>query len=236
MNYKKRLYILILTIVSYFIFNHIYENSTKTDQLSQIYILNKDIVRGELITKDAVKQIEILNSDNNLNRNIYISDEQIGKVVSNNSYNLGQALLKDMVILKNEFINIEDDNELISISINKSDDNVSNQIKKGNIVNIYYTGKSSQVIDLVNKSNFESVVSDLESDGYSTIKIINNTEIINVFDKNGNEIKDNGRGSMNNINEDMEIIDTIMIKTTKEIVMLINNLKKYGTFSVSIKR
>ena len=141
----------------------------------------------------------------------------------------GQILTEDMFIKKEEYISSDNEKEIISIKVSNSDDIASFQVFSGSYINIYYTGKSAQVQNILNQVDGESISSSSQIEGYTTIKLLNEIEVLDVFDKYGNNL-DKKTSAKN----DSSIIDTIMLEVDKSKAMTINNLKNYGEFSVSI--
>ena len=101
-------------------------------------------------------------------------------------------------------------------------------MQKGSIVNIYYTGKLKQSENIISNTQ-ESVISNSLSDGYISTQLLENVKVIATLDKEGNEV---------NVNENKlatsKNIASVLIQTDKINVLKINNLKKYGSFSLSI--
>ena len=62
-----------------------------------------------------------------------------------------------------------------------------------------------------------------ENSGYSIIKILDNVNVLDTFDENGEEVE-------NNIEKD---IDTILVLVSKEDAMKINLIREVATFNVT---
>jgi hypothetical protein len=205
----------------------LYNKFILNDKFIEICVLNKDFKRGDKISEDSIFLLKV----NIENKNIqYLSKEEvIGKILKND-FCQGQLLTKDLIEDKSTYINPSDGKEIVTIPIKNAYDIVSYRIEKGSIVNIYYTGKASQLNNFINSSNLENITSSGTSDSYTTIKILENVKIIDIFDKYGNSIKIDKSDTKN---KDFQI-DAIMVETTKEKVMKISNIKNYGTFNISI--
>jgi hypothetical protein len=228
MKYKKRnIYIIIFSIFTYLLVTFLYNKFILNDKFIEICVLNKDFKRGDKISEDSIFLLKV----NIENKNIqYLSKEEvIGKILKND-FCQGQLLTKDLIEDKSTYINPSDGKEIVTIPIKNAYDIVSYRIEKGSIVNIYYTGKASQLNNFINSSNLENITSSGTSDSYTTIKILENVKIIDIFDKYGNSIKIDKSDTKN---KDFQI-DAIMVETTKEKVMKISNIKNYGTFNISI--
>lgn len=72
-------------------------------------------------------------------------------------------------------------------------------------------------------NNNEKLTIGTIEDGYTVIKILDKTEVLETFDIDGNKIKES----------DYKIIDTVMIAVNKEEAKEINLLREIGTFSIT---
>jgi len=215
MKTKKNLIILIFTIIIYFIFSYVYNNFIISQNMNTVYVLKKDITKGEKITSEDVEKITIkstLNID-------YIKDIKDDIVAINNLYQ-GKILVSQDVKTEKEYISINEGKEMISIKIKATDDTVSNTISKGSIVNIFYTLKKEKITnDLIGIENVEYIQDML------TMKILENVEVIAIYDSEGIEIKNT---------QDTKLIDTLLIQVSKEESIKIKNIKEEGNFSCSL--
>jgi Flp pilus assembly protein CpaB len=73
-------------------------------------------------------------------------------------------------------------------------------------------------------------MSSSNTESFVSASILENIEVIDIYDKNGYKIN-NGRSK-----NEGTIIDTVTIKVDKNMANILNNLKKYGEFSLTIKR
>lgn len=228
MSYRRNLIILIFSILVYFILNFCYKFFFLDSNIKQITILKKDALRGEEITADHIDKISVSNV-NLINEYSILDLNNINGKVLKCKLSKGQILSEDMFVKREEYISSNNEKETISIKISNSDDIASFQVFKGSYINIYYTGKSTQLQNILNQVEAESISSSSQIEGYTTIKLLNEIEVVNVFDKYGNNLD-----IKKSIKNDSSIIDTIMLEVDKTKAMSINNLKKYGEFSVSI--
>ena len=182
---KKHIYIIILSIIVYFILMAINNKIIIKSDYDLGYIVIQDIKRGEIIDKNKISVIKI--SKGGKNNSISFCNSPIDKV-SNCDLNSGQILLEDMVVDKNYYVMPSQDMELVSIKLASTEDESSYQIKKDSIVNIYYTSKTSQIVGLLNNRDFESISTN-GIDGYSTIKLLENIKIVDVYNKNRRELE-----------------------------------------------
>lgn len=225
---RRTIYILIFSIIIYFILNYFYQNIVIKSKLTQIYVLNTNARRGDIINIDNLSILEV--SSDMIEDDYVTKNEEVLNKIAIDNYNSGQILLNSMLIDEDKYISGENLNEIVSLKIEDISDSVSSQIRKGNIVNIYYTGKIGQAKDIINSINNQSIFSGNSTDGYITALLFQNIKVIKVLNKVGVEI------TVSDKNSDNILIDSILIQTSKENILKINNLKKYGIFSLSIIR
>ena len=216
---KKKIYILVLAIIIYFFLNFIYNIVIVKKDYSQVYILNEDILQGEQIVKDKLKLVNIKNSDNK-----YITSLKEEYRATTNIYS-GEILTYNNVKEKAEYLELNKDKEIISIKLENLDDTVSNKITRGSIVNIYYTGMTNQLNETELKTIQKKITSTKKSEGYTTFKLLENISIIGAYDTYGNILEKNSNS----------LISYINIEVDSTVAEIINNLKKYGEFSLTLK-
>lgn len=219
MKFKRNLYMIIIAIILYFSLSFIYNNFVVKSEFIYVYGLTKDVSRGDIINKQDFNKVKIStdNLDNYINK---LPQEGYYK----DDYESGTIMLINMVLSKEEYIRSKENTEVISIQLDTAEDAVSYQISKGNIVNIFYSAKLMDIKNIYNSINKESIISNNLENGYVTIKLLDNIEILNCYDKNGNVTK---KGA---------IAQTILVEVSKDEIVKINNLKNYGKFSISIIR
>jgi hypothetical protein len=217
MKIKRNIYIIVISIVLYFISSYCYENLILKNDYKYIFLLNKNVSRGDLVLESDFVKVKVsgLNSDN------YLS-EYTNKKHYKDDYSEGYIVLNEMIISNDEYINIELNKELVSIKLDFAEDAGSYQIEKGSIVNVFYSAKLSDISEIMNNINKESIISNKLDNGYVTIRLLDNIRIKNCYDKFGK------------VATNSNVIQTILVETSKEDSMKINNLKNYGKFSVSI--
>lgn len=222
--HKRKVMILFISMVIYILLIFAKEQIGKNN-LQDIYVLTKNLSRGEKIDVSNTKKISI----NKLNMDInYV--ENVENAVAKTNLNTGQILTEENIINSNEYSNLDSkDKEIILIKVSNNDTNIHYDISNGSIVNIYYTGRSSQ-LEKMPKNIYESIIeSSSIADGYTTFLLLKEIEIKNVYNRNGEVLN-----KKNNINRDN--IDTISVEVDNNMAMLIENIKKYGTFSLTVKR
>lgn len=217
MGLKKKIIVIILSIIIYFVLNNFYNIFIIKDKLSFAYILNEDVIKGETVNLNSLKKVKISESKEYLQ----IIDENM---IFNKNYCKDTIISNDMFISKDEYKKLNNGKEIVSIKLNFSQDAASYQISKGNTINIYCSAKMIEVTNIIKNINSDNILSnDLES-GYITFKLFENIQIIDCYNKSGSKTsKSNG-----------EIIETILFEVSSEDSIKLNNLKNYANFSVSI--
>ncbi len=231
-KYKRNFIIVFFSILIYFILNFCYNFFFLNSNNKQIiYVLKSDISKGQEINLKDVECLKIYNT--NTLSNIFSIDinKIIGKVAKNDLKE-GQLIKDNLVIEKEAYLKSSNEKELVSIKVSNPEDVASFQIDKDSIINIYYTGKTSQVQNFLKSTQLENLSSSSEIDGYTTIKLLNEVKVINVFDKFGNKLKD--KKEVSSLENESSLVDTVMLDVEKSNVININNLKKYGDFSITL--
>lgn len=206
-NTKRILISFVISLCIVLIFQVIFNNLFKS-QNETIYILNKDIYKGEKITKDDLKSIEV---SNRLDMKDSFNVNYVDKVAIQN-LSKGKVLSSYDIACKEELEETEEKYEYISIEIKNISQAVAYQLKKGDIVNIYFTSK-----DITEESNFESILQNAK-----TIKLLENKKIIGLYDSSGVEI------------ESKEVYNAIILRVTAEEAATISNIREEGSFNISL--
>lgn len=148
---KRKIIFLIILILLNYIFFYLYNLFAITNRYQKIYILNQDIKEGQNI-KDEYFDIEYVKNNNfhfnNKNEEyIFKCDLKKGQILNDTL-----VINKENYKVKKEYINI------------KLNENLNYNIKKGDIVNIYYTSKDKsklilENIEIINSYNKEGIES-----------------------------------------------------------------------------
>lgn len=226
MKYRKYILILVISIVIFFILTYSYNNILNKNEYVEVFILNETLLEGEKIDIQKISKTKI---SLDINKFEFIkSEEELKNMVLKETMYKGSIVLKDNIIDKNEYENGKN-LEYVSIKISSADSSVSYQILQNSLINIYYSGKSSQISDLISSFNKSfSYISSGAQELYMSVNLLENIRVIDTFNKSGISLSDKA-----NLGGDI-LIDTIMIRVDKDTALLINNLKKYGEFSFSI--
>ena len=217
--YKKRVILLFCIIIVYIILSYIYSVMTK-ENLKEVYVITKEVKRGEEITLENSSKIKI---DVDSSQKLYL--ENIENILAKFDLKEGQILSLDNVIKKEEYTNAQNqDNEIVIIDLSDFSSSIQSNLSIGMMVNLYYTGRSSQVENFFNNSNYKKVKSSNISDSYTTVLLLENITVKEVYDKNGKVTNEEGRG------------EKIALEVDNNMAIMTQNIKNYGTFSVTIKR
>ena len=216
--YKKRIIIVFCTIVVYIILNYIY-SKVVNQKLSNVYVIKNDIKRGEKITLENTYKLKI---DAIENKNLY--KKNIENLVANFDLKEGQIINSNNVLTTSEYLNVQDNNEIIVIDLYnlKSDTNIN--LEAGSVINLYYTGKSNQIENFFNNSKYKKIKSSNVSDNYTTVLLLENCIIKEVYDSNGV------------VTDNKNKVHKIALEVENNLAMMIENIKNYGNFNVTIKR
>ena len=226
MKYKKYILILIISIIIFFVLTYVYNNILNKDEYVEVFVLNETVIEGEKIDEGKISKIKILTDINKFD--FIRSDKELKNMVANNTIYKGSIILKSNLIDEVEYKNNKN-LEYVSIKVSSSDNSASYQVLPGSLINIYYSGKTDQINDLISSFNKTfSYISSGMQESYMTVNLLENMYVIDTFNKSGISLNDK-----ENLSGDV-LIDTIMIKVDKDTALLINNLKKYGEFSFSI--
>ena len=217
MKSKRNIYVIILAIVIYFTLSFIYNNFIAKDDFKYVYLLDKKVSRGDAAIESDFVKIKVSGDYSGKYLSAFNSDQ-----VYNNDYLPGYIVSNEMLISNEEYIKIDSHKEVVSIKFNFSEDAGSYQVEKGSIVNIFYSAKLSDVSEIINSINKESIVSNKLENSYVTVKFLEKVKIKNCYDKFGK------------IATNSSVIETVLIEVSQEDSIKINNLKNYGKFSISI--
>lgn len=184
----------------------------------QIYVLiaNREINKNEKLNETMFKKISAPTSVVKLESVLAsINDD----VYAKEKIHEGQILFIEDTGSKEELkiIGKKEGCELVAIKLKGPENAISYQIKKGDSVNLYFTGKYVAALSL---GVYDS--EPIEGKMY-TSKIIENEEILGIYDANG-------------ISSDDERFlkpDTIILSVSTAKAQLINNLRSQGTFDIT---
>lgn len=206
-NTRKILISFMISLCIVLIFQVIFNSMFKLDNKT-IYVLNKDIYKGEKITKEDLKNITVSNKldmkDNfDINYENKVAKENLSK---------GQVLSNENISNKKDLGESGEKYEYVSIEIKNISDAMAYQLKKGDNINVYFTSR-----DIAGKNESGSIVQNTK-----TIKVLENKNIIGVYDSSGNEVVSG------------DVYNAIILRVTNEEAINISNIKEEGKFNISL--
>lgn len=223
MIFKKNLLILIISIFIYFIINYIYQNVVVSNDYIQIYVLNQDVNRGDAIKEEYFDVVNINNSNVSLESTININT--LKEYVFRDSFSKNQILTNDIVLESSLYES--SDLEIITIKFDSIENIAAYKVEKGSIVNVFYTAKYSEISNVIEDIDNQKMYVGEGTLETVTIKLFENINILNAYDKDGNIIKISD-------NTDGEIISTITVEVSKNEALIYNSIKDKGIFSISV--
>ncbi len=220
MRIKERIIILVISLAIYFALAFIYNNIVVKDEYYDMYVLSCDVKRGEKISSDkllcvkykSAERLETINMDNDLENMVFLRD-----------YTKGQVVTNDSVSSEEEFLSLNEEKEIVVIKIAENENNLCSSIKPGDIVNVFVTAKTNELVNIMNGENVESYTSDSVL-GITTVKLLENIEVLKCYDAEGN------------VKKDGEKLQNVMFEVDNDMAIKISNLKTYAEFSLSLSR
>lgn len=226
-NIKKIIIALGISIVIYGISSYVYNEYIK-EPYQSMYVLTRDLAKNEVLKEEYLKEIKTSNIIGNkeyLSKSDLFSKKDI--IVSAYSIRAGQIMTKDVITKKQELDNVEN-YEYMSLDIKSASNGVSYEVKKGSIVNIYYTTKAKTIDTILDTK--EKIYSSSNLDSNVTCKLLEKVEIFGVHSNKGDtysdDVKENSYAN--------RTFDTVVIRVKEVDALLISNLKEQGTFNVTI--
>ena len=112
--------------------------------------------------------------------------------------------------------------ERIALKIKSSENAVAYQIKPKDRIHLYFTGKSTVVRKIFSKYGM-GYDGSVEDSLLQTEKIIEDIEILGIYDESGREYE----------NSNFSKLDTIVIAVDSKTAQFLNNLRTQGTFDIT---
>jgi len=199
----------ILTLIQNKIIN--YEEQIK------VYVANSEIEKESKLNRDNFDECYL---PEGLAKELGVLTKIPGDMYTKTAMYKGQFLIASLIGTKEELKIIEggENKEKISIELNDLASMLSYQIKRGDKVNLYFTGKYEVIERMINKFP-NALIGSL-----STVQILDNEEILGIYDKNG----------INSENEEFLEPNTIIFGVSKEKAEIINNFRSQGEFYLTM--
>jgi len=219
----KKINILIISgisaIILFIVLTVVQSKLIQTENMQAVFVSTTDVFRDTELTKDSYKEIYVPTS-------LVINTDAVTKIddlngkYAKDSINKGQIIFKQDIAKKEELkiIDVENGLERIAVKLKSTDNAVAYQVKPKDRVHLYFTGKGNVIKNVFDKSN--SVKND---NLIQTVKIIENTEILGIYDEVGRSYESSG----------FNRLDTIVIAVSPHNAEIINNLRNQGTFDIT---
>ena len=226
MKFKRNIIILISSIFVFFILRYLNNSIVNVKKYTDVYILNKDVEKGTKLDESYLKKAS-LKKETAQELQTFTNLNSLCNYVSISNMSKGQILTNEVLQNEEEYLVNDKNLELISIKVANSYDFSSYQISRDSVVNLYYTGKTEFTEEVLKNINNYQIISSGDN-GYISLKLLENIKVKNTYDKYGNAVLSSSKKG-----EDV-LIDTIVIEISNNMASVINNLKKYGDFSVTL--
>jgi Flp pilus assembly protein CpaB len=218
---------LVLTIILFNIISLIQSKFINCEPMVKVLVANQNISANRQMDKKMVSERNVPLS---LTTGIKVASnfEDIKNLYTQENMFKGELILKEKLASKDQVkvIEIESGKEKVSIKLESPENALSYQMKAGDNVNLYFTGKidSLKSIGKPVYTAADTTSSDSFYNYLGTVKILENIKILAIVDNQGNIIKNNSKD---------EKPDTIIISVKTDEASLINNLKGQGTFDIT---
>jgi len=207
---------IVFSLILFFVLTIVQKKMIKYEPKVGVLIATQDINIDEKLEEKMFKSVlvpmDVVKTDSVLGK---ISDDMYAKEKIHN----GQILFLEDTGSKEELkiIDSEIGCETIAIKLKRPENAISYQIKTGDKVNLYFTGKYVSVLNL-------GIYDATPTEGkVYTSKILESEEILGIYDSNGISSND----------ERFLKPDTIILSVPYEQAKLINNLRSQGTFDIT---
>ena len=180
-----------------------------------------DIQIGQKLNKDMFieQDVEISLAINGVST----FSEIDGLYAKDNIYK-GQIISRREIDTKEnlKIIEIPEGLEKIAIKVKSAENGVAYQLKQGDKVNLYFTGRYAIIKDSIvgleiNPTNIT------DENSMCTVKLLDKSEVLGIFDESGRNI----------IESDFGKIDSLVFAVDNAKAKLINNLRSQGTFDIT---
>lgn len=213
---------IVLSIILFTISTYAQKKLVNYEPKIECLFLKEDIKANEKVEKEmfVVKEIPVSLV---VNTKILMNYNEIENLYSKDNIYKGQIALAKQFDTKEKLsiYESEEGKERVSIKIKSAENGVSYSIKNNSLVNVYVTLRMDLAKDFLKDKERLTIFS--EDDGYTIIKLLENVNIIETFDVDGNKTEETNSN----------IIDTIIVGVTSEEAKQINLLREIGTFNIS---
>ncbi len=212
----------ILTIIVFVISVNVQKKLIDYEAKVSCLIVAQDIYENQKVSEEMFRVSEVPISLVT-NVSIVTEFEDIKDLYANGILYKGQIALKKQFDTKENLsiFECEDGTEKISVKIENPENGLSYAIKKNTLINLYVTLKNNYANTFLN-DNERLEIGD-EYDGYTVIKLLNQTKVLGTFNIDGIEV-DNAQDG---------IVDSVMIAVTPDVAKQINLVREIGSFNIT---
>lgn len=205
--------LVVLLVLNYFMI------SSSNGKYIEVPVFKQSMLKGKKIENKDLTNIQIKKTRENevlLQAAMTSGTSVIGKIL-NVDVEQGELVTNAKVVSENELLEKDINYSYISIPINNLSYPTCTNLKKGDIVAVYYTAKTKDVSNAIKDK--QRLYSANEATGLVTCLLFETVEVISTHDSTGKETKDS-------------IVTDILVRLNKEDAILVANLKSQGTFDI----
>lgn len=181
----------------------------------------EDIKIGQKLNKDMFIEQEV---DISLVTNGVATFGEIDGLYAKDNIYKGEIVSKREIDTKEnlKIIEIPEGLEKIAIKVKSAENGVAYQLKQGDKVNLYFTGRYAIIKDSVVGLEI-SPANITDENSMCTVKLLDKSEVLGIFDESGRNI----------IESDFGKVDSIVFAVDNAKAKVINNLRSQGTFDIT---
>ena len=188
-----------------------------------VFIAAQDIKKEEKITNANIKEVRvpedlIVGTKAVLDRKELEDRYAVTEIFKGEIIFSGNLESKD----KLKIVEVDSGLERIAINIENPENAVAYQIKSKDRIHLYFTGRTGVIRESFNHYGLklESVEDD---NAMQTVKLIENVEVLGIYDKFGLNCEEN----------ESKTPDTIVLGVSSKEAEIINNLRSQGIFDIT---
>lgn len=216
----------VLTVIIFIITTAVQRIFVHYEPTVRVVSAVKDIQENKILDTYMFKTIEVPLSMV-VNLKVVKKPEDVQDHYSMEPIHKGEILLDQAIASKGEvkIIPVEPGKEKVSVKLKAPENAISYQVKTGDIVRLYFTGRYEDLKNLAQAKEFYmSAEKGLGGEDFCTVKLLENAVVLGVFDNSGIALGDYAR---------KEKVDTVVFSTTHEEALAINNCKGQGSFDIT---
>lgn len=181
----------------------------------------EDIQIGQKLSKDMFIEQDV---DISLATNGVGNFTEIDGLYAKDNIYKGQIISKREIDTKEnlKIIEIPEGLEKIAIKVKSPENGVAYQLKQGDKVNLYFTGRYVIIKDSIVGLEI-TPVNITDENSMCTVKLLDKSEVLGIFDESGRNI----------IESDFGKVDSIVFAVDNAKAKVINNLRSQGTFDIT---